>query len=99
LSNWDATSSYLATFNGRTYVLPPWSVSILPDCTNVAFNTAQVSESGSGGKASLEAVITPFQSVQQTGSAALGRTETPLVPQSSQAKQQGVCFNSTSKKK
>ncbi|WVZ89352.1 LOW QUALITY PROTEIN: hypothetical protein U9M48_035772 [Paspalum notatum var. saurae] len=25
---------------GRSYSLPPWSVSILPDCENVAFNTA-----------------------------------------------------------
>ncbi|KAJ1265263.1 hypothetical protein BS78_08G064900 [Paspalum vaginatum] len=27
---------------GRSYSLPPWSVSILPDCENVAFNTAMV---------------------------------------------------------
>jgi hypothetical protein len=28
---------------GKSYNLPPWSVSILPDCENVAFNTARVS--------------------------------------------------------
>ncbi|KAG8048450.1 hypothetical protein GUJ93_ZPchr0009g1307 [Zizania palustris] len=27
---------------GKSYSLPPWSVSILPDCKNVAFNTARV---------------------------------------------------------
>ncbi|KAL6644112.1 hypothetical protein ACP70R_018878 [Stipagrostis hirtigluma subsp. patula] len=27
---------------GKSYNLPPWSVSILPDCENVAFNTAMV---------------------------------------------------------
>ncbi|VAI15932.1 unnamed protein product [Triticum turgidum subsp. durum] len=27
---------------GKSYNLPPWSVSILPDCENVAFNTAHV---------------------------------------------------------
>ncbi|XP_062204504.1 beta-galactosidase 15 isoform X1 [Phragmites australis] len=27
---------------GKSYNLPPWSVSILPDCENVAFNTATV---------------------------------------------------------
>ncbi len=27
---------------GKSYSLPPWSVSILPDCENVAFNTARV---------------------------------------------------------
>uniref|UniRef100_A0A0D3HTX9 Beta-galactosidase n=1 Tax=Oryza barthii TaxID=65489 RepID=A0A0D3HTX9_9ORYZ len=26
---------------GKSYSLPPWSVSILPDCENVAFNTAR----------------------------------------------------------
>ncbi|XP_042514357.1 beta-galactosidase 9 [Macadamia integrifolia] len=36
--HWAAT----VTFLGRQYTLPPWSVSILPDCKNVAFNTAKV---------------------------------------------------------
>ena len=29
-------------FHGRSYELPPWSVSILYDCTRVIFNTATV---------------------------------------------------------
>eukprot|EP00850_Spirogloea_muscicola_P012150 SM000077S21624 [mRNA] locus=s77:489374:494833:- [translate_table: standard] len=30
------------TFNGEEYELPAWSVSVLPDCRNVSFNTAKV---------------------------------------------------------
>lgn len=29
-------------FNNMHYNLPPWSISILPDCRNVVFNTAKV---------------------------------------------------------
>lgn len=41
LANID-TSSVTVQFQGQSYVLPGWSVSILPDCNNVVFNTAQV---------------------------------------------------------
>lgn len=37
-----ATSDATATFNGNSYHLPAWSVSILPDCKNVVLNTAKV---------------------------------------------------------
>lgn len=36
------TSDASVTFNGKSYHLPAWSVSILPDCKNVVFNTAQI---------------------------------------------------------
>lgn len=36
------TSDATVTFNGKSYHLPAWSVSILPDCKNVVFNTAQI---------------------------------------------------------
>eukprot|EP00250_Pteridium_aquilinum_P019180 c24335_g1_i2 orf=205-1551(+) len=42
LANIDTSSNVNVQFNGQTYELPPWSVSILPDCKNVAFNTAKV---------------------------------------------------------
>ncbi|KAH7282479.1 hypothetical protein KP509_35G032200 [Ceratopteris richardii] len=32
-----------ATFNGVSYKLPGWSISVLPDCRNVAFNSAKIS--------------------------------------------------------
>ncbi|KAK7346392.1 hypothetical protein VNO80_20910 [Phaseolus coccineus] len=42
LSNYDSKSSVRVMFNNMHYNLPPWSVSILPDCRNVVFNTAKV---------------------------------------------------------
>ncbi|GER28574.1 beta-galactosidase [Striga asiatica] len=40
LSNFHWDQSATVKFNNRNYHLPPWSISILPDCKNVAFNTA-----------------------------------------------------------
>ncbi|XP_031496942.1 beta-galactosidase 9 isoform X2 [Nymphaea colorata] len=42
LANMDERHSVSVKFLGQTFHLPPWSVSILPDCKNVAFNTAKV---------------------------------------------------------
>ncbi|KAF7041925.1 hypothetical protein CFC21_051647 [Triticum aestivum] len=42
LANIDNQSDKTVTFNGKAYKLPAWSVSILPDCTNVVLNTAQI---------------------------------------------------------
>ncbi|KAJ8634269.1 hypothetical protein MRB53_027605 [Persea americana] len=42
LANIDEHNSANVKFLGQVYSLPPWSVSILPDCKNVAFNTAKV---------------------------------------------------------
>ncbi|CAL0331891.1 unnamed protein product [Lupinus luteus] len=42
LSNFDTKSSARVLFNNMHYSLPPWSISILPDCRNVVFNTAKV---------------------------------------------------------
>ncbi|KAH6828005.1 beta-galactosidase 8 [Perilla frutescens var. hirtella] len=42
LANWGDKSEAVVQFRGNTYHLPAWSVSILPDCKNVVFNTAQV---------------------------------------------------------
>ncbi|PKI59472.1 hypothetical protein CRG98_020103 [Punica granatum] len=43
LSNYRTNSNVRVTFRNRHYDLPPWSISILPDCVNEAFNTAKVS--------------------------------------------------------
>ncbi|BAT90603.1 hypothetical protein LR48_Vigan08g153200 [Vigna angularis] len=37
-----ATSDAKVTFNGNSYHLPAWSVSILPDCKSVVLNTAKI---------------------------------------------------------
>ncbi|KAJ8641769.1 hypothetical protein MRB53_018463 [Persea americana] len=42
LANTNIQSDATVIFNGNTYYLPAWSVSILPDCKNVVFNTAQI---------------------------------------------------------
>ncbi|KAK2971493.1 hypothetical protein RJ640_020899 [Escallonia rubra] len=42
LSNVDSNSAARVVFNNMHYNLPPWSISILPDCRNVIFNTAKV---------------------------------------------------------
>ncbi|KAM7482640.1 hypothetical protein LguiB_007223 [Lonicera macranthoides] len=47
LSNYHLDSAATVTFNKIRFELPPWSISILPDCKNVAFNTAKVEVQGS----------------------------------------------------
>jgi hypothetical protein len=42
LANIDSDKDKVVTFRNRKYDLPAWSVSILPDCKNVVFNTAKV---------------------------------------------------------
>ncbi|XP_014501818.1 beta-galactosidase 5 isoform X1 [Vigna radiata var. radiata] len=42
LANYNANSAATVTFNNRNYDLPPWSISILPDCKTDVFNTAKV---------------------------------------------------------
>nr|GME21068.1 beta-galactosidase 8 [Ipomoea batatas] len=42
LANIGTQSDATVTFNGNSYHLPAWSVSILPDCKNVALNTAKI---------------------------------------------------------
>ncbi|CAH9141656.1 unnamed protein product [Cuscuta epithymum] len=42
LANLDSKYEATLTFRGKKYTLPAWSVSILPDCRNVIFNTATV---------------------------------------------------------
>uniref|UniRef100_A0A2P2KFG2 beta-galactosidase n=1 Tax=Rhizophora mucronata TaxID=61149 RepID=A0A2P2KFG2_RHIMU len=42
LANYNTKSPARVIFNNRHYKLPPWSISILPDCRRVAFNTAKV---------------------------------------------------------
>ncbi|XP_050232735.1 beta-galactosidase 10 [Mercurialis annua] len=42
LANMDDKNDKTVAFRNMSYHLPAWSVSILPDCKNVVFNTAQV---------------------------------------------------------
>jgi len=42
LANIDEHREATVTFRGQRYTIPPWSVSVLPDCRNTVFNTAKV---------------------------------------------------------
>lgn len=42
LANIGTNSDVTVKFSGNSYLLPAWSVSILPDCKNVVFNTAKI---------------------------------------------------------
>ncbi|KAL8460332.1 hypothetical protein ACS0TY_032031 [Phlomoides rotata] len=42
LANYGSSSDATVNFRGNSYLLPAWSVSILPDCVNVIFNSAKV---------------------------------------------------------
>ncbi|XP_050228465.1 beta-galactosidase 5-like [Mercurialis annua] len=42
LANYNPKSTARVVFKNMHYDLPPWSISILPDCRNVVFNTAKV---------------------------------------------------------
>lgn len=42
LANYDTTYSVRVTFGNMPYDLPPWSISILPDCRTERFNSAKV---------------------------------------------------------
>ncbi|KAL2501329.1 Beta-galactosidase 12 [Forsythia ovata] len=50
LSNYDPKYSVRVNFQNLPYNLPPWSVSILPDCKTVVYNTAIIGTKASGAK-------------------------------------------------
>ncbi|KAG8367243.1 hypothetical protein BUALT_Bualt16G0052300 [Buddleja alternifolia] len=69
LSNLDTTSWTKLTFQNVQYDLPPWSISILPNCKTEVYNTAKVSLRGSkrqmlpvGGKLSWQSYSEPIPS-------------------------------------
>ncbi|XP_042514195.1 beta-galactosidase 1-like [Macadamia integrifolia] len=53
LANYDSNSFATVSFRNTKYNLPPWSISILPDCKNTVFNTARI------GSQSAQMKMTP----------------------------------------
>ncbi|XP_019463931.1 PREDICTED: beta-galactosidase-like [Lupinus angustifolius] len=47
LANYDTNSSANVTFENGQYELPPWSISILPDCKTAVYNTAMLGSQSS----------------------------------------------------
>ncbi|XP_039127499.1 beta-galactosidase 6-like [Dioscorea cayenensis subsp. rotundata] len=66
LANIDHTSDANVSFNGDTYFLPAWSVSILPDCKKVIFNTAKVVSQKTIGDSSHEHKVSSQLSLAST---------------------------------
>ncbi|GLT79074.1 hypothetical protein SLA2020_505820 [Shorea laevis] len=50
LANYDTKSPAKVTFGNKQYDLPPWSISVLPDCKTAVFNTARVGAQSSQKK-------------------------------------------------
>ncbi|KAG8075440.1 hypothetical protein GUJ93_ZPchr0006g45255 [Zizania palustris] len=50
LSNYNTSSSSKVVFNGRSYDLPAWSISVLPDCKTAVYNTATVTSPSAPAK-------------------------------------------------
>ncbi|GER35991.1 beta-galactosidase, partial [Striga asiatica] len=50
LANYDTRYSTKLTFQNQRYNLPPWSISILPDCKTEVYNTARITSKGSTTK-------------------------------------------------
>ena len=44
LANYNPSSYAKVAYGNNHYNLPPWSISILPDCKNTVYNTARVSK-------------------------------------------------------
>lgn len=79
LANIDEHKATTVQFLGQSYTLPPWSVSILPDCKNTVFNTAKV-----GAQTSIKVVdIEAMSSAKSYGPEILMiQKEEPLVSES-----------------
>ncbi|KAK9072448.1 hypothetical protein SSX86_008882 [Deinandra increscens subsp. villosa] len=79
LANIDEHKTSTVQFLGQSYTLPPWSVSILPDCKNAVFNTAKV-----GAQTTIKMVESePTSSAKSSGPENLMiRTELPLISES-----------------
>ncbi|KAK6148714.1 hypothetical protein DH2020_016239 [Rehmannia glutinosa] len=55
LANYDQHSFAKVSFGNMHYNLPPWSISILPDCKNTVYNTARI------GSQSAQMKMTPVR--------------------------------------
>jgi hypothetical protein len=70
LANYDTSSSAKVSFGNAQYDLPPWSISILPDCKTAVFNTARLGAQSSQMKMTPVNSAFPWQSYnEETASA------------------------------
>ncbi|PKI31692.1 hypothetical protein CRG98_047902 [Punica granatum] len=71
LANIDDKKDKTVEFQNRTYALPAWSVSILPDCKNVVFNTAKIQSQSSIVEMVPEALLPSASTSENEGLKAL----------------------------
>ncbi|KAI5320201.1 PREDICTED: beta-galactosidase [Prunus dulcis] len=62
LANYDTKSSAKVSFGNGQYELPPWSISILPDCKTAVYNTARLGSQSSQMKMTPVKSALPWQS-------------------------------------
>ncbi|KAF3655194.1 Beta-galactosidase [Capsicum annuum] len=65
LANYDQHSFATVSFANRHYNLPPWSISILPDCKNTVFNTARIGAQSAQMKMTPVSRGLPWQSFNE----------------------------------
>ncbi|KAJ1400667.1 Glycoside hydrolase, family 35 [Sesbania bispinosa] len=65
LANYDTKSSATVTFGNGKYDLPPWSISILPDCKTAVFNTARLGAQSSQMRMATVNSAFPWQSYNE----------------------------------
>ncbi|KAK4780301.1 hypothetical protein SAY87_016407 [Trapa incisa] len=71
LANTDDKEDKMIEFRNRTYNIPAWSVSILPDCKNVVLNTAMVKSQSSIVSMKSEALMPSASTSEKQGPKAL----------------------------
>ncbi|OAY53913.1 beta-galactosidase isoform X2 [Manihot esculenta] len=77
LANYDTKYSVKVTFGNGQYDLPPWSISILPDCKTAVFNTARVGAQSTRMKMTPVGGAFSWQSyIEEAGSAYADDTTT-----------------------
>ncbi|XP_058757536.1 beta-galactosidase 8-like [Vicia villosa] len=62
------TNDATVTFNGNSYNLPGWSVSILPDCKNVVLNTAKINSASTISSFATESLKEEAESLDSSSS-------------------------------
>ncbi|KAJ4831119.1 hypothetical protein Tsubulata_010635 [Turnera subulata] len=76
LANYDTKYSVKVTFGNMQYDLPPWSISVLPDCKTAVYNTARVGAQSSQMKMTSVGAFSWQSYTEETASAYTDDTTT-----------------------
>lgn len=78
LANYDAGTAAKVSFGNAQYDLPPWSISILPDCKNAVFNTARIGAQSSQMKMTTVNSAFSWQSFNEEAATAADEDSTTM---------------------